>query len=357
MGIYLGWDIGGVHLKQSRLDGLGPGRASITTRVAPFEIWRDPESLQDRLRALLDEACPGGSGPVAAHGITMTAELTDVFPTRSDGVRSILRACAGALGGAPQRVFDLGGGFLPPAEAMETPLRVAAANWLATASLAARLTRRGLLIDVGSTTTDIIPLRDGTPRPSGRTDTDRLTSGELVYTGALRTPPASFARRVPLRGGVCRLAAEHFAVTADVYRLLGRITEAEYTVATADGRGKSREESAARLARLVCAEARDLGAIEAIARALEERQGEQVGEAIRQVLGPPGEGPPPEAIVAGSGAFLAMAAARRAGLPAHRLEDRLPGLDGDRWAVAAPSAALAILLAEDAGERLLPAAP
>jgi hypothetical protein len=358
MGTYLGWDIGGVHLKLSRLDGLGPGRASITTRVASFEIWRDPDGLQERLRALLGEACPGAAaGSVAAHGVTMTAELSDVFPSRAEGVRSILGACAAALDDAPQRVFDLDGRFLPPEEAMETPLRVAAANWLATARLAAGLTRRGLLIDVGSTTTDIIPLRGGTPLPAGRTDTERLVSGELVYTGALRTPPPCFARSLPLGGRACRLAAEHFALTADVYRVLGRITEEEYTVQTADGRGKGREESAARLARLACAEPRDLGegAIEAIALALEARQVEQIGDGLRQVLDALGGAPPPETIVAGCGAFLAEAAARRAGLRSTPLEEKLPGVTGGRWAVAAPSAALALLLAEEAGERILPA--
>src|SRR6266540_3548882 len=120
MGSYFGWDIGGVHLKLAELT-TASGSASIRTRIEPFEIWTDPASLGSRLRSLAGDR-PG------AHAVTMTAELSDVFPTRSDGVRAVLRACAEALPGPP-RVFDLRGTFLPLEEALDRPLDVAAANW------------------------------------------------------------------------------------------------------------------------------------------------------------------------------------------------------------------------------------
>src|SRR5207245_634856 len=133
----------------------------------------------------------GGAAGIAAHGVTMTAELSDVFSTRTAGVRAILAACAEALAGAPLRVLDLTGRFVSLERALERPLEVAAANWLATARLVGRLAPDALVIDVGSTTSDITPIREGHPCPSGRTDTERLISGALVYTGALRTLPAS----------------------------------------------------------------------------------------------------------------------------------------------------------------------
>ncbi len=371
MAVYLGWDIGGVHLKLSRLELAADGSARLRTQVVPFEIWKDAGGLAARLRSMLEESAggrPEGPAVVAAHGVTMTAELSDVFPTRHDGARAILSACseafssAEALSGVPFRVLDLEGRFVDPAEAMERPLRVAAANWMATACVVARAagaTGAALLIDVGSTTTDIIPVRDGRPRPLGRTDTERLLSGELVYTGLLRTPPAAFAETVPLAGGSCRLSPEHFTITADVYRVLGRIGEDEYTVPTPDGRGKDREASAARLARLVCSEAATLGApaIEAIAAHLEDRQVNQITRAVRQVLGCDSQGAPLPAVVAGAGAFLAEAAASRAGLRATRLSRLLPAVTGDRWDVAAPSASIALLLAADARERIFPVRP
>ena len=346
MADYFGWDIGGVHLKLSRLR-CGEGAASILTRIAPFEIWREPAGLARRIRALCEEAVAGAGAP---HGVTMTAELSDVYTTKAEGVRSILRACAEALP-APPRVLDRRGGLRSLREAMERPLEVAAANWAATARLVGRVQRDALLIDVGSTTTDIIPIRGGEPCPLGRADTDRLLTGELVYTGILRTPPSSLAEAVPLRGGWCRLAPEHFTVMGDVHLILGSIAAHEYTTPTPDGRGRSREEALARLARLVCADVGEIGAsaVEAIARYLNERQIGRLARAILQVVSGPAGAGLTTAVSAGAGAFLAEAAARRAGLESVRLARRIPDIAGGDWDRSAPSAAIAVLMADEDG--------
>jgi hypothetical protein len=342
---HCGWDIGGVHLKRSRLRREPGGGFRLETAVVPFEIWKDPAGLVARLAALAG----GAEGP-ETHAVTMTAELADVFPRRVDGVRAVLDAVRRALPGAPARVLDVDGALVPWEEARERPLRAAAANWCATARLVGRLRDRALLIDAGSTTTDIVPVRAGRPAPSGRTDTDRLLSGELVYTGVQRTPPAALAEAVPLRGGWCRLAAEHFAITADVYRVLGRLSEEAYTVATPDGRGRRLAEAAARLARVVGGDRDTLSDrdVTGIAAYLEERQTDLVARAIRQVLWRDPD-PPRTAVIAGAGLFLAAAAAGRAGLAGERLGGLLPGVAGRDWDAAAPSAALALLLAEEAG--------
>ncbi|HEU4402759.1 MAG TPA: hydantoinase/oxoprolinase family protein [Candidatus Polarisedimenticolia bacterium] len=365
MAIYFGWDIGGVHLKLARLETGVPGhRAVLRTWIEPFEIWRDAGALPGRLRRMLRAARPGsrrtggrrgGLEPPAPHAVTMTAELSDVFAERAAGVRAILSSCAAAFAPATIGVLDLEARLVTPGEALEWPLRVAAANFMATARLAGRLCPSVLLIDVGSTTTDIIPIRGGRPRPHGRTDTERLVSGELVYTGLLRTPPGALTDSVPLSGGRCRVSSEYFTIMADVYRLLGRIDEAEYTVPTPDGRGKGRADAAARLARLVCSETATLGAeaIERIASFLEERQVERVAAAVSEVLARQPAPRPARAVIAGAGSFLAEAAARRAGLDPVPLTSLLPGIAGERWDRAAPSAALALLLAERAGETIL----
>lgn len=364
MADYFGWDIGGVHLKLARL-ACGGGAISIRTRTVPFEIWKEPGGLAPRLRSLLEEvaADPGARpaagaprGTAAAHAVTMTAELSDVFPSRMEGVRAVLRACAEALP-APPRVLDLGGRLVGMRDAMERPLDVAAANWMATARLAARAVRDGLLVDVGSTTTDIIPLRDGEPCPAGRADTERLLSGELVYTGFLRTPPSSLTDTVPVGGEACRVCPEHFTIMGDVHRVLDRIEEADYTVPTPDGRGRTREECLARLARLVCADLAAIGprAVETIARFLEERQIGRIAAAIAQVLARRPEIGRAPVVVAGAGAFLARAAAGRLGRETARLSALLPRLAGEAWDREAPSAALAVLLAEESGEpRFIP---
>lgn len=371
MPIDLGWDIGGVHLKVACLRSGGGVPPRLVCRQEAFEIWRAPERLEARLRALLGEVlrdagcAPGPQDAAPRHAVTMTAELSDVFPDRRTGVRSILASSARALGAPsgdrdPILVLGSDGDLLPMAEAGEAPQRVAAANWSASAWLAARLAARlepamegspALLIDVGSTTTDIIPLRDGGADVAGRTDLERLLSGELIYTGFLRTPPCAVADRVPLGEKACRVAPEAFTIMGDAYLLLGRIGAEQYTVPTPDGRGRGREESAARLARLVCAEPGDLGADRLLAMAsfLEDRQTEEIAGGIRQVLSlRPCRAT--RAIVAGAGYFLAEAAARRTGLQPSRLSDLLPSL-GDGWDAMAPAAALALRLAEARGAR------
>jgi len=349
---YCGWDIGGVHLKLSRL-AVTAGAASITTRVRRFEIWKAPGRLADEVRALLAEsdATDGPAGDSMPHGLTMTAELSDIFASRAEGVRHILQGCAPVFAGMTLRIVDGERGFVDLQEAMERPLAIAAANWTATARLVGRIAPRALLIDTGSTTTDIIPILRGRPATQGFSDTERLISGELVYTGLLRTPPSSFADSVPIGGAACQLAAEQFATTADVYRVLQWIDLADDTTPTADGRGRSRHESAARLARLVCSDLDTLGldAVVGMARSLADRQIDQIASGIRSVLARHSDLAGAPAIVAGVGALLAGKAAARAGLGAQQLCRLLPSVAGEGWDRSAASAAVALLLAAETG--------
>jgi probable H4MPT-linked C1 transfer pathway protein len=360
--VFFGWDIGGAHLKLSRLEIAGEGRAAIRTRIVPFEIWKAPGDLTARLRHLLGSEDPGGdssgsrrdaaaSPQRAPHGVTMTAELSDVFPTKTEGVRSVLRSCEAALGCASVLVLNSEGAFLPLGEARERPLTVAAANWSACAHLIARGTGPSILVDVGSTTTDIIPIRNDGPVAIGRTDTERLMSGELVYTGTLRTLPASLTETVPLRGRPCRVTSEYFCVMADVYRVLGRIDESDYSVATPDGRGKDRRESAARLARLVCADHGELtdAEIRGIAADLERRQIDRIAHGVREVTERHPDLIDRPLVLAGVGSFLARESAALLGRRAIALTDLLPDVEGGDWDRAAPSAAIALLLARAAG--------
>src|SRR4030095_13896820 len=198
--------------------------------------------------------------------VTMTAELADCFATKRDGVEFVLAAFRAAFPTTDVRVYGLDGRFRSVDDARQQPHDVAAANWMASATLVARTHPDALFIDVGSTTSDIIPLVAGRVAAVGRSDPERLCAGELVYTGCLRTPVCAVVRSLPLAGSRCRVAAEHFAIAADVHRWLGRLAENDYTCDTPDGRGRSRSEAGARLARMVCADSetltdRDLNAI------------------------------------------------------------------------------------------------
>ncbi|MBX6364752.1 MAG: H4MPT-linked C1 transfer pathway protein [Gemmatimonadetes bacterium] len=275
--------------------------------------------------------------------VTMTAELADCFETKRAGVRAVLEAVWRAFPDRPAWIFGTDGRFRALESTWRARAGAAAANWLAAATWAARRHPDALLLDVGSTTTDVVPIVGGRVAARGRTDIERLAAGELVYTGVLRTPVCAIVRRVRLRGGWCRVAAEHFAIAADAHRWLGRIGAAEYTCETPDGRGTSRRECAGRLARMVCGDLESVSAAEvtSIARQVVDEQRRQIAAAIRQVVRRLGAAAPRVALTAGCGHALAAEAARDAGLE----PVALTGAWG-AGATTAPALAVACLLAE-----------
>jgi probable H4MPT-linked C1 transfer pathway protein len=141
------------------------------------------------------------------------------------------------------------------------------------------------VVDIGSTSTSIIPVVDGRVSAVGNTDLEKLMAGELVYTGCLRTNVAAIVHSVLLRNSKVRVSSELFAQSGDVHLILGNISEEDYSTETADGRGKTRRKALARLARVICADTEILceKEIEKIAKYVHERQVEQVADGLRQV--------------------------------------------------------------------------
>ena len=158
----LGWDIGGVNTKAVRIDPpisvARPGAPSLRSASMPFEIQRDPEALPSVLRSLATELEHAEGWP---HAVTMTAELSQAFRTKREGVAFVLDAMARAFPADPVHVYTVEGRFVTPAAATADPLAVAASNWAATAALVARFVPDGILVDIGTTSTDIIPLEGG----------------------------------------------------------------------------------------------------------------------------------------------------------------------------------------------------
>lgn len=295
MNQFLGLDIGGANIKWA--DGNG-NAASV-----PFPLWQRPQELAATLSDLVS-ASPQDSVLVA----TMTGELADCFTTKSEGVRSIVDALSQAAAGRQTLWYTLEGTFVSPVEAKEQPGEIAAANWHALARFAANMIGEtvGLLIDIGSTTTDIIPLVDGVPSTRGFTDPQRLSTGELVYSGVERTPVCAIAPRVPWRGESCRVAGELFATAWDVYLTLNQIAEEPRATHTADGRPATRTYAAARLARSICADVTECGPedAKAIAEALFVAQRDTLAQATIEVMSHM-KNPPKTFVVSGQGEFLA----------------------------------------------------
>lgn len=291
----LGLDIGGANIKAATAAGWA---ASI-----PFPLWRTPELLPTALRSLMTQA-----GRVDRVAVTMTGELADCFATKAEGVERILDAVQTAIGNRSAMVWSTTCRFITPDAAVHDPLAVAAANWHALATWVGRRSpcRSGLLIDIGSTTTDIIPLGDGVPCPVGKTDLARLQCGELVYTGVRRTPLTAVANAVPFRGQMVQVSSELFATTLDVHLLRGDLPEDPLDTDTANGRPATRTAAIDRIVRMLCADRTEITEAETFALADEwaRLQLKMIEFAVQQVLQRQTFAPD-TVYVSGSGEFLA----------------------------------------------------
>jgi probable H4MPT-linked C1 transfer pathway protein len=340
-GVVTGWDVGGAHLKVVQLVGAGQVRVALQL---PCPLWQGME----RLDAALAAARPKLLGS-DRHAITMTGELVDLFVDRAEGVGRLAATMAAALQPAWLGIYAGDLGFVPPEQAAGRAEAVASANWHASVRFAAARCGDGVLVDIGSTTSDIVPFAGGRVAAAGYTDAERLACEELVYTGVTRTPVMAIAAEVPFAGQRQRLMAEYFATAADLHRLIGRLPEDADQHPTADGRGRSEEESARRLARMLGRDAGEapLAVWRRLAALLVERQRRLLEDALDRTVSRGLLGPEAPLVGAGVGRYLARDLAARQHRPYRDFAELVEGTPGlrDRAASYAPAAAVAALLA------------
>jgi probable H4MPT-linked C1 transfer pathway protein len=331
----LGWDIGGANTKVARLRP-APGNPVCRSVSLPYEVQREPGALRQVLAAAARDV---GAEATDWHAVTMTAELSQAFRTKREGVGFVLDALETEFPGAAIQVYTVQEQFVGVAEARARPLVVAASNWAATASWVAQAVPSCLLMDIGTTSTDLIPIVRGKVEARGHTDPERLLSGELVYSGALRTPAEAVVQQVPLWGGQASVSADGFALMGDVHLWRGHLRPEDYTCRAPDGRPATRTFAGERLARIVCAdrEMLDDSDIDDIAGAVAQAQVHAIAQALERL-----RHRWPEidtAVVTGLGDFVAADAARAVGLSVLPLADLLGPA-----ARTAPAAAVAWLL-------------
>jgi (4-(4-[2-(gamma-L-glutamylamino)ethyl]phenoxymethyl)furan-2-yl)methanamine synthase len=308
--IVVGWDVGGAHLKAAVVDSSG-----VVHQVCqqPCPLWQGVFHLN---RAF-DEILLTMPQQADHHAVTMTGELVDLFATRHEGVRQIINAVSERLPVQSRHIF------VGPEGRFKTRLDgqdldgVASANWLASAQLSAKLVESGLLIDVGSTTTDLLLFDDGRVLTHAYSDRDRLRTEELVYTGVVRTPVMAIADRVPFGGEWVALMAEHFATMSDVYRLCGDLPEPADQLPTADHGEKTPAGSARRLARMLGAdmESTKMKSMQRLAGYLQEQQLLMLYRACAKQLSRGLLADQAPLIGAGVGRFLVEVLAARFGRP------------------------------------------
>jgi len=290
----LAFDIGGANLKAADGKGYVQHRA--------FPLWKQPEQLAGALAEMI-----GRAPPAERIAVTMTGELADCYPTKAEGVQSIVKAALKATADHEVLIYLTDGRFVQPHEAIKQPLLAAASNWHALASFAAQylLSQHGLLIDLGTTTCDIIPIVDGKAASRGKTDPERLATGELVYTGVERTPLFALVEAFEVGGQQIPLAPELFATTADAFLLLDGLPKDQQNCDTADGRPRTKTHAHARIARSVCADTSLMSYKEAVAAAqlICNVQVKQIVNAVKQVAENSGQ-QPTQAVLSGRGEFI-----------------------------------------------------
>jgi len=298
----LALDIGGANTKMAILDDRKLEESSFY-----FPFWKRRNNFYNFLKGIVRFPWE-----FDAVGITMTAELSDAFQTRSEGVQFILNT-VGRVFSNKVLILSINENFLTLEEAFRNPLMIASANWVATSWYLGKKFGTGILVDIGSTTTDIIPVKDGRILIEKRSDLDRLQNNELLYAGVLRTNIATITDSVPVDGIDTRITSELFAITADVYSILGDISEGEYMCETPDSRSKELGDCEARISRIVCSDVETLSkeSTHKIAEFIKERQIDKISECIKKISE---KCKIENVFVCGAGTFLAEEAAKKAGI-------------------------------------------
>ena len=317
---YTGWDIGGAHLKIARLDKNG-ALCGLDQFATP--LWQGIDTLAHPVTRVL-ESLPAGK---CVHTLTMTGELADCFQARREGVNKLVDYLSARLGREnPVYVYAGNKGLVTPGQAHASHDEVASANWHATAAYAAQRLGSGVLVDLGTTTTDIIPFHEHRVCSRGYTDQERMRTGELVYTGLTRTPVMAIVDQLPYRNVWQSIAAEYFAGMADVYRITGDLDERFDLMPAADGGAKTRYHSIKRLARMLGAEY-DNGDDEApwleVARHIAGKQFERIDQAFNRVTDTLEDTVRNNIVAAGAGRFIIEKLARKNDCEVTNFEDLL----------------------------------
>lgn len=306
---FIGWDIGGAHLKVACVSE--KGKVKFAEQFSS-PLWQGIEQLEELFPKTMEQLPQGTS----SHAFTITAELVDVFKDRQEGLTSIINLCEKKIG-SDIKLYGANKGLLGLDSARKNTSQIASANWHASATYTASLIESGLFVDVGSTTTDIVPFSNNKLNNRGFDDQSRLQLDELVYAGVIRTSLMSLTNKVPFNGEWQNIASENFATTADVYRVLTYLEESDDLMDAADGKNKDIKGSVMRIARMLGTDAVD--SIEhqrwhKIAEYFEETQLQSLTKSVLRVLSKsPSSGI--KIVGAGAGRFLVKKVAQRINIP------------------------------------------
>ena len=230
----IGWDIGGAHIKVAEIDFK---KKKTKTEQIYSPIWKNINNLKKSIKLIKKKFKKSDY-----HAITMTAELSDIFLNRMHGSKYIVKLSSKIL--EEKKIFFYSKkNFIKKKVALKNASSLNSLNWHATANFISNFFPNCILVDIGSTTTDIIPIKNKKIIAKGNNDNQRLKANELIYLGVLRSPIHAVEKKK-------NLIYENFANLSDVYRVLNKIPKKLDLLPTQDNKSKNKHDSARRIARI-----------------------------------------------------------------------------------------------------------
>lgn len=251
----LGLDIGGANTKAALIISDQHKIIKSISSIEYFPFWeKNLNEIPKMLKRITKKVTQNHTKPkdIDFISIAITAELSDAFQTKREGIEIILDKLCKVYNKEKMVFINTDAKFITIDNAKKYYLTIAGSNWVSTALFLGNFIKNCILIDAGSTTIDLIPIVDSRPNCLGKMDIERIINHELIYTGGLRATIPSITQFVPYKGKNVRISFEKFALVSDVHRILNNISEDKYITDTADNRSKTIANCYARLSRMIC---------------------------------------------------------------------------------------------------------
>lgn len=283
----LGLDIGGANTKAALIEFSNSKIIYSFSYIEYFPFWeKNLSQIPEMFKKIIEKLIVKNKftiDDVTFISITITAELSDAFQTKREGILTIINALGQIFEKEKMFFINNKNEFCSFDQVKSDPISVAAANWVSTSLFLGKFVPKCILIDAGSTTIDIIPILNSVPIAKGKNDIERLINHELIYTGGLRATIPSITHFVPYKDKMVRISFEKFALVSDVHRILNNISEAEYINDTADNRSTSLDDCYARLARIICMDLESISReeLDKIAKYIFNEQIEMISTSIK----------------------------------------------------------------------------
>ena len=233
---FIGWDIGGAHTKISIIDS-----KKVKTRVFNIELWRNEGLIT--LEKIINnrDIIPTNT----SHCITLSAEMCDIFSYRTKGINILLSLFKkNALN---TYVYTNNG--IKKMSRLRNVKSAASMNWLATAEFVSKFVDDIIIIDIGSTTTDFIVIKNKIIINKRVDDFTGMKNNELLYLGCLRTPIYAVTEEIKDLKNIYKIIPENFSSLADIYQILNIVDIKNDYSRRLDGRSKTLLNSYKRISR------------------------------------------------------------------------------------------------------------